>query len=434
MGERIVCVTGIGIVSPVGNTREEAWKNIVQGVSGTDYISQFDASQWPTRIACEVKDFHLDKKAFHDGSLLNRSNEFGMQSAYEAMVDSGLADILESKNNPIDPYRFGVSVGVGIGTIAPQELATLLRGTDFHTTNDFKLAFSLEKTVNSKLLMKNHPGMFAGWLASRWNIRGPTSTIHTACASSGQSLGQAYLQIKRSEADIMLAGGADSLAGELLLAGFCLLGALSTRNDEPSRASRPFDRDRDGFVASEGASMLVLEEKEHALRRGARIYAEVVGYGETQSAYRITDLPPDGRGVKEAMEDALVQAGMVHSDIDYINAHGTSTELNDRIEALAISKVFSSRGCFPYINSTKSETGHLISAAGALEASFSILSIRDSVIPPSINLDHPDCGRSEYGDLRFVANKKLDYPVKVAMSNSVGFGGTNTSLIFKGID
>jgi 3-oxoacyl-[acyl-carrier-protein] synthase II len=216
------------------------------------------------------------------------------------------------------------------------------------------------------------------------------------------------------------------LAGELLLAGFCLIGALSKRNSDPKSASRPFDKDRDGFVASEGAAMLVLEEREHALKRGASIIAELVGYGETESAYRITDLPPNGRGIVEAMHGAVQESGLGYDQVNCINAHGTSTELNDRIEALAIRRVFGSRGCHPFVSSTKSVTGHLISAAGALEAAFSVLSIRDGVIPPTANLENTDCG----DDINFVALRPKQAEVFAALSNSIGFGGTNTSLLF----
>jgi 3-oxoacyl-[acyl-carrier-protein] synthase II len=277
------------------------------------------------------------------------------------------------------------------------------------------------------MVMQNHPGTLALVLSSRWQALGPTSTIHTACASSGQSLGQAFLQIQRGEADVMLAGGADSLAGELLLAGFCLLGALSRRNHDPEGASRPFDKDRDGFVAGEGAAMLVLEEREHAVARGATIYAELAGYGETESAYRITDLPENGRGIVEAMRHAIDDAGLSPSDIDYVNAHGTSTELNDRIEALAVRRLFGSRGHVPLVSSTKSEVGHLICAAGAMEAAFCVLSIRDNKVPPTRNLHKTDCGE----DIDFVPHVMRQTRVNAALSNSVGFGGTNSVVAFK---
>jgi len=279
-------------------------------------------------------------------------------------------------------------------------------------------------------VLQNHPGTLSALLGMRWNALGPVTTIHTACASSGQSIGQAYLQIARGEADVILAGGADSLAGELLLAGFCLLGALSNRNDDPAGASRPFDKDRDGFVASEGAAMLILEEYERAKARGAKIYAEVAGYGETASAYRITDLPENGRGIVEAMREAIENAGLSYNDITYINAHGTSTELNDRIEALAVRRLFLARGYNPLVSSTKSELGHLISAAGAVEAAFCALAVRDSKIPPTINLHRTDCGE----DIDYVANVMRETPVYAALTNSVGFGGSNAVIAIKRLD
>jgi 3-oxoacyl-[acyl-carrier-protein] synthase II len=331
-----------------------------------------------------------------------------VQAAYEAMVESGIY-------GNIDPIMFGVSVGANIGAVRPEVLARLIDGID------------QSMVLSPQQALQNHPGTLAAVLANRWRCEGAVTTMQTACASSGQSIGQAFLQIQRGECDAVLAGGADSLAAEMLLAGFCLLGALSTRNDDPAGASRPFDKDRDGFVAGEGAAMLVLEEYEHALRRGATIYCEVVGYGETASAYRITDLPPNGRGIVEAMHGAVQQSGLDYSDISYINAHGTSTELNDRIEALAVRRVFGSRGVLPLISSTKSETGHLISAAGALELAFCALAVRDQQVPPTINFDRTDCGE----DLDFVANTSRNQPIIAAMSNSIGFGGSNSSLIVK---
>lgn len=393
MKSRRVCVTGIGIVSPLGNTTAETWKNVVDGKSGADYITQFQADTWPTTFACEVKNFNLSKAAVFEEHrpYLNRPSEFGVQAALEAMNSSGI-------EGTVNPRRFGVSIGASIGAVSPHRLAKLLAGIDLSVPSP-EIARQLSKTQSAHTVLQNHPGTLAGVLSARWQARGPVSTIHTACASSGQSLGQAYLQIRRGDADAVLAGGADSLAGELLLAGFCLIGALSKRNADPKLASRPFDRDRDGFVASEGAAMLILEEREHALARGANIIAELVGYGETESAYRITDLPPNGRGIVEAMHIAVAESGLDYSQVNYINAHGTSTELNDRIEALAVRRVFGSRGYSPYVSSTKSETGHLISAAGALEAAFCVLAIRDGVVPPTANLHHTDCG----DDINFVA-------------------------------
>ncbi len=421
MAERKVVITGIGLVSPLGNTREETWRRVLAAESGARYITQFRAETWPTTFACEVSGFKMSAQTINSEvrKYLNRPSEFGVEAAYEAMKDSGI-------EGSIVPERFGISIGAGIGAISPHGLAKMLAGMDVAEGLP-DLSSTVEKSGDTFIVLKNHPGTLAALLSARWQAFGPTTTIHTACASSGQSLGQAYLQIKRGEADAMLAGGADSLAGELLLAGFCLLGALSTRNSDPAGASRPFDKDRDGFVASEGAAMLILEEKERAIARGAKIYAEFCGYGETESAYRITDLPEDGRGIVEAMELAVTESGLGHSDIHYVNAHGTSTQLNDRVEALAVRRVFGSRGFKPMVSSTKSEVGHLISAAGAMEAAFIALAIRDGKVPPTRNLHNSDCGDG----VDLVAKEMRTKQIYAAMSNSVGFGGSNSVVVFK---
>ena len=418
---RRVCITGIGLVSPLGNSRESTWQNVLDAKSGVAAISQFDASTWPTRFACEVRNFMLSPDAMPEACrpVLNRPSEFGAAAALEAMQDSGIV-------GNYDPLRFGISLGAGIGAISPHRLANMLAGMEVKDGLP-DLSFRVEKAQGSHIVLQNHPGTLAALLGARWQALGPVNTIHTACASSGQSLGQAYLQIQRGEADVMLAGGADSLAGELLLAGFCLLGALSKRNDDPEAASRPFDKDRDCFVASEGAALLVLEERSHAVARGAHIYCELAGYGETESAYRITDLPENGRGVVEAMMGAVDDAGLDLGDIGYINAHGTSTELNDRVEALAVRRLFGSRGHKPMVSSTKSETGHLISAAGAMEAAFCALAVHGGKIPPTRNLFKTDCG----DDIDFVAIRSRDKQINAALSNSVGFGGSNSVLAFK---
>jgi 3-oxoacyl-[acyl-carrier-protein] synthase II len=421
VAERKVVITGIGLVSPLGNSREETWRRVLAAESGARYITQFRAETWPTTFACEVSGFQMSPETINPQvrKYLNRPSEFGVEAAFEAMKDSGI-------EGSIVPERFGVSIGAGIGAISPHGLAKMLAGMDVAEGLP-DLSSTVEKSGDTFIVLKNHPGTLAALLSARWQAFGPTTTIHTACASSGQSLGQAYLQIKRGEADVMLAGGADSLAGELLLAGFCLLGALSTRNADPAGASRPFDKDRDGFVASEGAAMLILEEKERALARGAKIYAEFAGYGETESAYRITDLPEDGRGVVEAMELAVKDANLGHSDIHYVNAHGTSTQLNDRVEALAVRRVFGAKGYKPMVSSTKSEVGHLISAAGAMEAAFIALAIRDGKIPPTRNLHNTDCGDG----IDLIARDMRTKEIFAAMSNSVGFGGSNSVVVFK---
>ncbi len=418
---RRVVVTGIGIVSPLGGDTMRTWSSVLAGKSGAGPISQFAAETWPTTFACEVRDFQLDESAVlsEHRAYLNRPSEFGMQAAMEAMLDSGIA-------SQVHPERLGVSIGAGIGAIDPHRLAQLLAGMRLEPGMP-DLVARIGQMQGSHVVLQNHPGTLAAVLSARWNALGPATTIHTACASSGQSLGQAYLQVSRGEADAILAGGADSLAGELLMAGFCLIGALSRRNHDPQGASRPFDRDRDGFVASEGAAMMVLEEYEHARARGANIYAEIGGYGETESAYRITDLPENGRGIVEAMHDAITGANLAYEDVTYVNAHGTSTELNDRIEALAVRRVFGSRGHRPLISSTKSETGHLISAAGALEAAFCALAVKTGCVPPNRNLENTDCG----DDIEFVRGEYRKVNVRAAMSNSIGFGGSNCSILFQ---
>jgi 3-oxoacyl-[acyl-carrier-protein] synthase II len=418
---RRVCITGIGIVSPAGNHREATWRRVAEGRSCAAPITQFDASAWTTRFACEVRDFVFPRAAL-DSSFddwRTRANEFGLASALEAMQDSGI-------EGHIAPERFGVSVGVGIGTITPTSVAGLLGDVDMeHLVAD--LARALEKNFDRNFLARNHPGILSALIASRWNAAGPHSTVYTACTSSGQSIGQAFLQIQRGEADAVIAGGSDSIAGELYHAAFCLLSALSKRNSDPQTASRPFDKDRDGFVPSEGAAMLVLEEREHALARGAKIWGEILSYGDTANAWRITDLPEDGAGIVAAMEQAVSKAGISWCDIDYVNAHGTSTPLNDRIEAAALDRVFSTRGAFPWVSSTKSVVGHLISAAGALELAFCCLAMRDGVIPPTQNLMETDCSKT----LRFVAREPRKADVKIAMSNLLGFGGSNAVLIVR---
>ncbi len=411
MTNRRVVVTGIGIVSSLGMGAEETWKRVCEGESGADYIRAFDAEDWPTQVACEVKNFQLQDEARQGikDELICRPVGFGLQAAFEAIAESGI----EGK---ITPFRFGVSVGASAGAVSPELLV--------HSLNDQDEAGSVSPEVYP--MIRNHPGMLASLLSTRYKARGLVTTHHTACSSSGQSLGNAYLQIKRGDCDAMLAGGADSLSSELLLSGFCLLGTLSTRNTSPKAASRPFDRGRDGFVPGEGAAFFILEEYEHAKKRGAKIYCEFSGYGETESAYRITDLPPDGRGIREAMQHAIEQGGVCENDVTYINAHGTATQLNDRIESLAIRNVFGSKGAHPFISSTKSETGHMIAAAGAIEAAFCALSIRDGIIPPTANLEDCDCG----DDLAFVI-KKVESNVSSTLSNSIGFGGTNTSILFR---
>jgi len=420
LSARRVCITGIGLVSPLGIGRETTWDALLRGENGAGSVKAFDARGWPTNFSCEVKDFKLNDSIplGENRKYLNRATEFGAQAAFEAVSDS---QILTN----VDPSAMGITLGVGVGAVQPEELATLINSDQI-----YRQLSKSDRGSETMHILQNHPGTFATVLASMWNLYGPISTIQTACASSGQALGLAYKQIKRGELTACLSGGADSLAGELLFSGFCLIGALSRRNDQPKAASRPFDSERDGFVAGEGAAVLVLEELEHAKQRGAFIYGEIVGYGETESAYRITDLPPDGRGIVEAMENAISESELELSDFGYVNAHGTSTEVNDRVEALALGRVFSQKGVSPVVNSTKAQTGHLISAAGAIEASFCALALRDKIIPPTINLEHADgCEHLNLGD-----SVKTTLQGSAVMSNSVGFGGSNSSLVMRQCD
>ncbi len=435
---RRVVITGIGAVSPQGNDRESTWAGVCAGRSGAGPITQFEASTWPVKFACEVRDFKLQADAYlpQHQKYLNRPSEFGLAAAHEAMMDSGLLETQPAADGhaetalSCDPELFGISIGAGIGAVSPKELASMLRSLAADGSYA-ELGRVVQDQTESRIFLRNHPGTLAYLLSARWNAQGPVTTVHTACASSGQSIGQAMLQIQRGEADVILAGGADSLAGELLLAGFCLLGALSRRNDDPKKASRPFDRDRDGFVASEGAAMLVLENRDRAIARGAKIYAEIAGFGETESAFRITDLPPDGRGTVEAMQQAIEMAGLTPEDVGYINAHGTSTEVNDRVECHAVQRVFGEQRMDLCVSSTKSTTGHLISAAGALELMFCVLALRDQKVPPTMNLDHPIPGCA----FDFVAHREKVFtnekPLRAALSNSIGFGGSNSAVLVK---
>lgn len=423
--KRRVVVTGVGAISPLGNTIADTWNGIISGYSGAGHIEQFDASSWPVRIACEVKKFELDSQAYKncDRGLMNRPCEFGMAAAYEAIEDSGFLSSHSSQ-------RFGVSVGAGIGTIRPGEILRILERYDIQPGFEGVSEY-LEKSASQEqgLGLKNHPGMLAAHLAKRWGAQNRIQTHNTACAASSQSIGEALLAIRRGEADVMLAGGADSLAGELLLAGFCLLGVLSQNRGDPKEASRPFDKSRDGFVASEGAAFLVLEEFEKARSRGAKIYCELKGYGHSENAYRITDLPDDARGAKYSMESSMRDAGIGLDEIDYINAHGTSTEQNDRVEALAISDVFYQRGHAPRVSSSKSQIGHLVAASGAIEAAISVKSAEKQMLVPNINLSE----QTVNDEIQFVrTSQRAD--IRNIISNSFGFGGTNSSLIFGRVD
>jgi 3-oxoacyl-[acyl-carrier-protein] synthase II len=428
-----VVVTGMGMVTPVGNDLESSWKALQAGTSGVGPISLFDASAFSTKIAAEVKGLDLSKYVddVERWKHCNRNTILAIAAARMAMDDSRLQAF-----KGLDPTRFGIYLGSGEGQQDFPRFAALIQKHTQHLAPDDKQNGRVETAAYIRegvhFLDKMHeaeqePGTPSGHLASLFGAQGPNSNCLTACAASSQAIGEAVEIIRRGEADVMLSGGTHSMIHPFGVTGFNLLTALSTRNDEPTRASRPFDRDRDGFILGEGAGMVVLESLDHALARGATIHGEVVGYGSTADAFRLTDTHDEGRGAIACMKEALADAGLQPSDIDYINAHGTSTSVNDSIETLAIKGTFGDAAYHVPISSTKSMMGHLIAAAGSVEAIVCLLAIRDGIVPPTINLEHPgdDC------DLDYVPHKARKKDVEVTLSNSFGFGGQNIALILK---
>ncbi|WP_376790117.1 beta-ketoacyl-ACP synthase II [Thermoflexus sp.] len=405
-----VVITGMGAITPLGNDVETFWQNVVAGRSGVGPITLFDASMLKTRIAAEVRDF--DPEAWFgrkEARRMDRYAQFALAAAQQALQDARLDP------SHVDRERVGVILGTGIGGIGAlvQGVETLMtRGPD--RISPFMVPMMLADTA---------PGL----IAIAYGFRGPNMAVVTACASGTNAIGEAMHLIQRGDADVVLAGGAEAGILPISVAAFNVMGAISTRNEEPERASRPFDRTRDGFVMGEGAGILVLERLEHARARGARIYAEVVGYGTSADAYHITAPLENGEGAALAMRRALADAGLSPRDVDYINAHGTSTPLNDKSETQAIKAVFGEAAYDVPISSTKSMIGHLLGAAGAVEAIVCIRAITDGIIPPTINYEHPDpeC------DLDYVPNVARRKPVRVAMSNSFGFGGHNACVIFR---
>jgi 3-oxoacyl-[acyl-carrier-protein] synthase II len=398
-----VVVTGIGAVTPIGSTIADMWTGLVEGRSGVDYIRRIDASTFPTTFGAEVRDLDESRLPADPGlrALLDRKNLFGWVAAADALADSRLLDHR--------PARIGVSIGTE--SRRPDFLEQLSLGGGVYERPHDHLRYS--------------PIVMAGVLASHWGLTGPQLTVSTACTSGTQALGVAYQKVQWGHADAMLAGGCDSLIDPLMLTGFSLLGALSTRNDDPSHASRPFDLHRDGFVLGEGAGMLVLEEYEHARARGARIYGEVLGYASTSNAYRLTDSPPDGQGAYLSMKNALADAGVRPEEVGYINAHGTSTHQNDKSETAAIKRCF---GDFAYrvpISSTKSMMGHLVNGGGAVELIVCLLTMQNGILTPTINYTTPDpeC------DLDYVPNAARRQRVNRTLSNSFGFGGINATVV-----
>ncbi len=408
-GRRVV-VTGLGVVCPVGIGVEESWANIVAGRSGIARVTRFDIDGYPSQIAGEVKDFHPEE--FMSAKLVKRLDPFvrlAMAGARMAIEDAGLT--IDSSN----AERVGVITGVGLGGLGTiEEYRDILVKRGPRRVSPFFIPMAI-------------PNMASGQISIEFGAKGPNTVVCTACAAGTHAIGEAFKVIARGDADVMITGGAESVITPLAFAGFSALKALSTRNEEPERASRPFDKDRDGFVLGEGAGIMVLESLEHAQERGARILAEVVGYGLTGDAFHMTAPPDDGEGAARCMEMALRDAGMAPEEVDYINAHGTSTALNDVCETRAIKRVFGDHAYKLAISSTKSMTGHMLGATGGVEAVFSVKAIVEGVIPPTVNLDEPDpeC------DLDYTPNKAREMDVGVAMSNSFGFGGTNAVLIFK---
>ena len=421
---RRVVVTGIGWVTPLGAEIETVWQRLREGHSGVGYISLFDAASFPTRIAAEVRDWDLsavgeDPAAWrHQG----RHTHFAVGAAKKAVADAGL---LESR---IEPDRFGVYTGCGEGQQDFGRFTRMMVAALEKDTENFDLAEFTR--VGLEILdpiaeLEQEPNMPAGHLAGLFGAQGPNLNCLTACAASSQAVGEAAEMIRRGEADAMLSGGAHTMIHPFGMTGFNLLTALSTRNDEPQKASRPFDRHRDGFVLGEGAGMVILEELERAKARGAHVYAEIRGFGSTADAFRITDTHPEGRGAIACMNMALADAGVNLDQVDYINAHGTSTTVNDKVESLAIRQVFGEQAYRIPVSSTKSMMGHLIAAAGATELIICMLALRDNVVPPTTNYEtpDPDC------DLDYIPNVAREKNCRVALNNSFGFGGQNISLI-----
>jgi len=412
MKDRRVVVTGLGTVNPIGNDVDSFWKNAQSGVSGVGRISAFDASELKVSIAAEVRDFdaedYLERK---EARRMDRYAQFFWAATQQAMADSGL-DLVGDDDSAV---RAGVAVGSGIGgVISFQEQLDVMRTRGADRISPY----AIPQIISN---------MAAGLASISFNLLGPNTAAVTACAASANALGDAASVIRRGDAEIMVAGGAEAPICEFAVGGFANARALSTRNDDPAGASRPFDAGRDGFVMGEGAAVLVLEEEGHARARGATIYGELSGYGMSADAYHMTLPRPGGMGAARAMQAALDDAGLASSDIDYINAHGTSTKANDSTETAAIKLVFGQEGAYRIpISSTKSMTGHMLGGAGALESLVCLLAMRDGVLPPTINLDEPDpeC------DLDYVPNEARQVTIDRAMTNSFGFGGHNVALVF----
>ncbi|MFD0680187.1 MULTISPECIES: beta-ketoacyl-ACP synthase II [unclassified Paenibacillus] len=408
MKQRVV-ITGMGVMTSLGHDLETFWSNLMAGKSGVGMIELFDVTEYPTRIAAEIKDF--DHERFFDrkeARRMDRFVQFAVAASLMALKDAGL-----NVKEDTDPERVGVSVGSGIGGLSTweeQHKILLEKGP---------------KRVSPFFIPMMIANMASGQISMLTGAKGPNSTAVTACATGTHSIGDSFKMIMRGDADVMICGGAEATISPTGVAGFCALRAMSTRNDEPARASRPFDTDRDGFVMGEGSGVLILESLEHATKRGARIYGEVIGYGMSGDAYHMTDPDPDGAA--RCMKKAINDAGIAPEELDYINAHGTSTPAGDRSETIAIKAALGDHAYKVAVSSTKSMTGHLLGAAGGVEALICALALKNGVIPPTINLENqdPEC------DLDYVPNKPRQADLRVVMSNSFGFGGHNATIILK---
>jgi 3-oxoacyl-[acyl-carrier-protein] synthase II len=409
--KRRVVVTGMGAITPVGNDVAATWRAITAGVSGGGPITKFDASTFPTRIACEVKGF--DPLLYMERKEAKRADPFAqyaIAASVQAMTDAGLDD-----GSHYDPDRLGVIIGSGIGG-----LKTFEEQHDVYRERG-------QSKISAFFIPMFISDIAAGLVSMRFNAKGPNYATISACATSAHAIGDAYRTIQYGDADLVITGGSEATVTPMAIGGFCNMKALSERNDSPETASRPFDATRDGFVMGEGGGIVILEELEHAKNRGAHIYAEIVGYGATGDAYHLTAPAPEGEGAQRAMRRAMQDARLLPADIDYINAHGTSTPANDLNETKAIKAVFGELATTVHVSSTKSMTGHMLGAAGAVEFIISSLSVRDCVVPPTINYHTPDPEL----DLNYTPNVSVNRPVRAVLSNSFGFGGHNVTLAIK---
>ena len=409
--KRRVVVTGMGMITPVGNDVATTWRSLIEGKSGTAPITKFDASNFPVKFAAEVKGFNpLDYMDRKEAKRADQYTQYAVAAARQAMTNAGLVE-----RNGMDPDRIGVIIGSGIGGLKSfEEQHDVYRERGVGKISPFFIPMFIADIA-------------AGIVSMMFNAKGPNYATVSACATSAHAIGDAYRTIQYGDADVMITGGAEATVTPMAIGGFANMKALSERNDSPETASRPFDSTRDGFVMGEGAGILILEELEHALGRGATIYAEIVGYGATGDAYHLTAPAPDGAGAQRAMKRALKDAGLEPKDIQYINAHGTSTPANDFNETRAIKAVFGEHAKSVNVSSTKSATGHMLGAAGAVEAVVSAMVVGTGIIPPTINYQNPDPEL----DLNYTPNKSVERDVNAVLSNSFGFGGHNTTLAIK---